>query len=175
MSTHLRSLGRVLLIVLAGLLLMASPVVRAAEPSPLATPQPNRTEAASGISFIESPSATCVVLKQGSGACTINWSYLYVTSDTGYMLNMLIKINSKIVAYHQGFFQTYFYIDGAMYGDGFRVPCGLPGEGGTPELGRVYSYEIRATATGPLSAVNYGSVTCPADTVRSNLPVLVKP
>jgi hypothetical protein len=127
------------------------------------------------ISFIESPSPTCYRPIPGTGACYIQWSYLHVTAGSGaYVISMTVAIDGHVRAYSSGFFQTSMTIPGTMTGPGFGVTCGTEGSGGTPGWGRTYAYTIRARDTGGLSSANYGTVTCPADTVRIFLPLSLK-
>ncbi len=127
------------------------------------------------ISSIESPSPICYRPIAGTGACYIRWSYLYVTAGSGaYVISMTVAIDDHVRAHASGFFQTSMTIPGAMTGPGFRVTCGTEGSGGTPGWGRSYAYTIRARETGGLSAANFGTVTCPADTVRVFLPLSLK-
>ena len=128
------------------------------------------------ISSIESPSPTCYRPIAGTGACYIQWSYLHVTAGSGaYVISMTVAIDDHVRAYASGFFQTSMTLPGAMTGPGFRVTCGTEGSGGTPGWGRSYAYTIRARETGGLTAANFGTVTCPADTVRVYLPLSLKP
>ncbi|TFG72189.1 MAG: hypothetical protein E4H27_03125 [Anaerolineales bacterium] len=125
------------------------------------------------ISFIDSPSATCYNPVAGTGACYISWNYLYVTAASSqYVISMTVSIDNHIRAYHSGFFQTTMYIPYDMTAPGFLVTCGTKGSGGNPKLGNAYSYTIRARETSGLSAANYGSVTCPADTIKLYLPMI---
>lgn len=124
----------------------------------------------SAISSITSPSPTCTRPVENTGACYVNWYFLYVTADPSYISNLSIKIDGRWVAQHRGFFQQSMTITGDMYGKGFRVNCGLPGSGGDPDFGKIYNFEIRAAATDGSSAVNFGAVTCPYDIVKVYLP-----
>jgi hypothetical protein len=127
------------------------------------------------ISFIDDPSPTCFQLAEGSGTCYIQWDYLYVTAASGsYIISMTVTIDNRIRAYHSGFFQTSMYIPADMTAPGYVVTCGTLGSGASPKLGNTYSYAIRARETGGLTAANYGSVTCPADTINVFLPLIQK-
>lgn len=111
------------------------------------------------ISFIDSPSATCEQPVAGRNECYITWSYLYVTAATSqYIISLTVGIDNQLSAYHSGFFQTYMYIPGDLYGRGFKVACGQRAPNG---LGPAHAYTLRARETGGLSAANYGSVQCP--------------
>ncbi|NJN43569.1 MAG: hypothetical protein HC806_01720 [Anaerolineae bacterium] len=66
------------------------------------------------------------------------------------------------------------YIPSDMTDPGYKVTCGLPGDGGNPTFGNIYSYTIRARETGGLSSANYGTVKCPADIVKVNIPLIKK-
>jgi hypothetical protein len=125
------------------------------------------------ISFIDSPSATCYRPIEHTNTCYIQWSYLYVTaSSSQYIISMTVSISNQIRAYYSGFFQSSMYIPGDMQTPGFRVSCGEPGSGGNADLGRAYPYTIRARETGGLKSANYGTVYCPADTIRLYLPIM---
>ena len=127
------------------------------------------------ISFIDSPSATCSLPAPGTGACYIEWNYLYVTAVSGsYIISMTVTIDNRLRAYHTGFFQSSMYIPGEMTAPGYKVSCGAPGSGSRPDWGKTYSYVLQARETGGVSAANYGSVTCPADVVKIYLPFLQK-
>jgi hypothetical protein len=127
------------------------------------------------ISFIDSPTPRCYRPVAGSGACYIQWSYLYVTAGSAqYVISMTVTIDDRLRAYYGGFFQTYMYVPADLAAPGYKVTCGAPGSGGLAGLGKVYSYVIRARETGGLVAANYGSIACPADVVRVLLPVIQK-
>lgn len=127
------------------------------------------------ISFIDNPSPTCSRPTVGTGACYIQWEYLTVSAASGsYIISMTVAIDNQMRAYHSGFFQTFMYIPAEMTAPGYQVTCGTPGSGGQPDWGHTYSYIIRARETSGLSATNYGSVTCPADTVYVYLPTIKK-
>ncbi len=111
------------------------------------------------ISFIDSPSASCYQPDSSRNTCYIEWTYLYVTAGTSqYIISMTVNIDNRLAAYHSGFFQTYMYIPGDLFGRGFKVACGPRGPNG---LGKSYAYTLRARETGGLGAANYGSVQCP--------------
>jgi hypothetical protein len=134
------------------------------EPPP--PPEPRLNPDTPDISFIDSPTATCYKPQQHKDACYIDWAYLYVTaSSSQYIISMTVSIDNRMRAYHSGFFQTYMYVPGEFASPGYRVPCGTLGSGGNPQLGKAYSYTIRARETGGLKAANYGTVYCPADVV----------
>jgi hypothetical protein len=170
--------------VLAGLAVERSIIVRAtdsAQITPEQTELPIRRETqvvpnSPEISFIDSQSPTCYLPAPGTSACYITWNYLYVTaSSSNYIISMTIAIDNNLQAYHAGFFQTYMYVPGSMYGQGFKVNCGLPGTEGVQALGKTYNYTIRARETGGLGSANYGSVSCPGDVVKVYLPNISKP
>jgi len=99
-----------------------------------------------------------------------------VTAAPGaYVVSMTVTIDNQLRAYHSGFFQTSMYVPADMWAPGFRVTCGTPGSGGQAELGRAYSYVIRARETSGQPAANYGTVTCPADVVAVYLPSIQIP
>ncbi|MBI5031746.1 MAG: hypothetical protein HZB51_14545 [Chloroflexi bacterium] len=149
-------------------------------PTPLPTSRPLREPAGvtphdPNISFIDSQSAMCYRPVPGTGTCYLAWNYLYVTASSGqYVISMTVAIDGGIRAYQSGFFQTYMYIPGDMYGRGFKVTCGLPGASGDPLFGKSYRYEIRARETGGLAAANYGTVVCPADASKLFLPNILR-
>jgi hypothetical protein len=172
--------GRILLFVLAALLgtLLAWGVLRAAAGEFGPGGERTRDEAAPNqpaISFIDSPTASCSLPVSGTGDCYVSWNYIYVTAGTSqYIISSTISIDNRLRASYSGFFQNYLYVPASMNGQGFRVTCGVPGSGGKPDLGRSYSYIVRARETGGLKAANYGTVYCPADQVRTFLPFLKK-
>lgn len=128
---------------------------------------------APNISVISSPSATCSRPAPGTGACYIQWDYLYVTAaSSSYVISMTVAIDNQIRAYHSGFFQTAMYIPANMTQPGYKVTCGFPqGDFG---MGNTYPYTIRARETSGNAAANYGSVACPADVVTLYLPIVRK-
>jgi hypothetical protein len=137
---------------------------------------PRREADSPAISFIDSPSPTCYRPAPGTGACYIQWQYLSVTAAaSSYIISMTVSIDDDLRAYHGGFFQTSMIIPAQMTAPGYRVTCGLPGSGGLPDWGNIYSYQIRARDTAGLSAANSGSVRCPADTVTIYLPIVMRP
>lgn len=147
------------------------------QPQTIPTDPVNRIETQSAgtnaISLIQSNSPTCVLPVPHTGVCYIKWGEISVnTTDSAYISYLYIKINNKRVAHHRGFFQQSMYIPDGMYGKGFRVTCGLPGEGGDPDFGKIYNYEIRATDSSNATTANYGSVLCPADIVYIYLPAV---
>jgi hypothetical protein len=148
-------------------------------PTPIAIAPPHREAEgaiqAPAISFIDSPSATCSLPTPGTGACYIEWNYLYVTAASGsYVISMTVSIDNRIRAYYAGFFQSAMYIPADLTAPGYKVTCGTPGNGSTAAWGKTYAYTLRARDTAGLSAANYGSVTCPADVVRIFLPLVQK-
>jgi hypothetical protein len=166
-----------LVVVLAVFELQAAPL---ADAPPSEPPLPYRETSGSGkspqISFIDSPSATCHRPVAGTAACYIEWNYLYVAASSGaYIISMTVAIDQNIRAYHAGFFQSYMYIPADMTGPGYKVTCGAAVSGSSTQLGNSYSYVIRARDSDGLSAANYGSVTCPADTVNVFVPIVQKP
>ncbi len=137
---------------------------------------PQREVDAPAISFIDSPSPTCYLPAPGTGACYIQWEYLSVTTAaSSYIISMTVAIDGNLRAYHTGFFQTAMTIPAGMTTPGYKVTCGQPGSGGVPDWGKIYTYQIRARDTAGLSAINYGSVRCPADTVTLYLPIVRRP
>lgn len=137
---------------------------------------PQREVDAPAISFIDSPSPTCYLPAPGTGACYIRWEYLSVTTAaSSYILTMTVSIDGNLRAYHAGFFQNAMTIPGEMTAPGYRVTCGLPGSGGITGWGNVYAYQIRARDSAGLQTTNFGTVRCPADTVRAYLPFVRRP
>jgi hypothetical protein len=137
---------------------------------------PRREADSPAISFIDSPSPTCSRPAPGTGACYIQWQHLSVTAAAGSnIISMTVSIDNDMRAYHGGFFQTSMTIPAQMTAPGYRVTCGLPGSGGLSDWGNIYSYQIRARDTAGLSAANFGSVRCPADTVTVYLPLVMRP
>jgi hypothetical protein len=135
----------------------------------------SRTVDSPAISFIDSPSPTCYLPAAGTGTCYITWNYLSVTASSGqYIISATVSIDNNLRAYFAGFFQNSMYIPGDMTAPGFKMTCGMPGSGFYANLGKSYSYTIRARETGGLTAANYGTVTCPADVVTVFLPLTRK-
>jgi hypothetical protein len=167
------------LAILAGLLLAwgvvrAAPDTLAAPVLPTPTPLPDQPAVESpDISFVDSPTASCVLPRADTGVCFMTWSYLYATADPNYIITMTVGIDDKARARYNGFFQTSMYVPSEMLV--FRVACGAPGSGGDPNLGMNHSYALRARDSAGLNASNYGSVTCPADEPRRiYIPLLRK-
>jgi hypothetical protein len=165
---------------LAALVLAMGSAAASGESTPAATPttaaSPVRDSESNGaglsISFIDSPLPTCYRAGPGSGVCYIQWSTMSVTaSPSSYMISMTVAIGGQVRAYHAGFFQTSMSVPGAMYAPGFRVVCGFPAPGDSSGRGNTYSYEIRARDTSGLGSANYGAVICPADVVKTYLPI----
>lgn len=173
--------GAFLLVGSMGAVAARSTTTGQAPPGPVDAGEPLRTADGAGrapdISFIDSPGATCYVAAKGTGACYIQWSYLYVeAASSQYMISMTVAIDDRMRAYHAGFFQTAIYIPGDMFDPGFRVDCGdrAPGGAGAAGFGNTYRYTLRARDTAGLTAANYGTVTCPADVARTFLPMIRK-
>lgn len=128
-------------------------------PSQLSASQP------ASIGFIDSPSVTCYRPDPARDACHLNWYYMSVSASPSYMIAMTVTVNAVgVVARVGGFFQTSMYVPYNMLGDGFHVACGAPGAGGNPALGNAYSWTIQAQDSGGLTAANYGTAYCPANT-----------
>jgi hypothetical protein len=130
--------------------------------SPVPTVLPNRADISSpDISFIYSPTPSCILLRAHSGECLMTWTYLSVSADPNYVISMTVSIDSQPSARYSGFFQTSMFVPMEM--TGFTVPCGSPGSGGNPDFGASHTYTIRARDSSGLAAANYGTVYCPAD------------
>ena len=167
----LRRVGLICGLVLTGVLLawgalLAAGEARAAPASTAAaatpTQLPNKPAVESpNISFIDSPSASCVLPERHTGKCYLSWSYLYATADPNYMISMTVEIDGRMRGRYNGFFQTNMYVPAEMLV--FRVACGAPGSGGNPKLGMSHSYILRGRDSANLGSANYGSVNCPAD------------
>ena len=150
------------------------------QPTPAAFPDQESSRESDGegdpsatlISFIDSPSAACYRPQQYTNVCYIGWQYLYVDAGTSYIISMTVNIDKRIRASYSGFFQNSMYVDGDMISPGFQVACGKLGASGNSQLGRAYSYTIRARDSAGLKSANYGSVFCPADELRLYLPVV---
>lgn len=170
--------------ILAGLLLAwgvveAAPMLKGSSDQSAAgmlntpTPLPNRPANVSpDINSIQSPTASCVLPEVNTGACYISWPSIYVEASPNYVITMTVAIDNKAVARYNGFFQTGMVVPSEMLL--FRVTCGLPGSGGDPAWGANYSYTLRARDSSGQATANYGSISCPADTVRRYLPILKK-
>jgi hypothetical protein len=130
---------------------------------------------AADISFIDSPSPTCLRPNPGSGACTIQWEYLAVTAAPGaYVISMTVAIEGQLRSYHGGFFQTSMVIPGDMTGPGYKVVCGFPNAGSEPGLGNSYTYALNARDSAGLKASNTGTISCPADPTYAYVPIVQK-
>jgi hypothetical protein len=169
-----------LLLLVGGAALGAQARAAAGEPvTPGSPPEPSRERdgdpAAPAISFIDSPTPTCYRPDPRTDTCFISWSYLYVNAAPSQnIISMTVAIDGRLVANHQGFFQSSMHVPGELYGSGFEVSCGVPGATGDPVLGRTHSYVLRARETGGLKAANYGAVTCPAGLERVYLPLTLR-
>ena len=138
------------------------------------TPLPDQPAAYSpDISFIDSPTASCILPRMNTGVCYLTWSYMYADATPNYIITMTVGIDTLSRARYHGFFQTSMFVPPELMS--FRVPCGAPGVGGDPQLGANHSYELRARDSAGLAAANYGSVICPADVpARTFLPLLIR-
>lgn len=115
------------------------------------------------IGFIDSPTPTCYQPDSTQNVCYIKWYYLSVNSAPAtYMITMTVILNNHPIAHIQGFFQSSMYVPHTMYDRGFRVECGTLGSGGKPNLGKGYTYAIRARDSDGLGASNSGTIFCPA-------------
>lgn len=113
------------------------------------------------ISFIDSPTATCYQPDPARDTCYLTWYYMSVSASPNYMISMTVEVaDLGYVARMAGFFQTSMYAPYNMFDKGFKVACGAPGES-AHNLGKSYSYTIRARASDGLKSANYGTVTCP--------------
>jgi hypothetical protein len=173
------------LALLAGLFLawgvvQAAPAMQPSAGNPelpaLTTPPPlpkQPTIESPDISFIDSPTASCILPRANTGVCLMTWAYMYADASPNYIITMTIGIDDKTRARYGGFFQSTMYVPSDMMV--FRVPCGAPGAGGDPNLGANHSYTLRARDSSGLASANYGSVTCPADMLARNfLPLLTR-
>lgn len=119
---------------------------------------------APSISFIDSPTAECYGPLEELDVCYVQWGMLDVSaSPSQYIERMTVMIDGRIRAYYGGFFQTSMTVTPSMHPAGFKVRCGTAGAGGNPEFGFQYAYTIRARETGGLTAANYGTAICPAE------------
>lgn len=173
-------LGFLALLVALGIIVIhlawGLPAASRADSSEAAPDSPRQEADSPAISTIDSPSPTCYRPAPGTGACYIQWDYMFVTAASGAnIITMTVSIDNHLRAYHAGFFQSSMFIPAEMTAPGYRVTCGKPGSGGLPDWGNIYPYQIRARDTTGLSAANFGSVRCPADTVMAYLPVVARP
>lgn len=119
---------------------------------------------APAISFIDSPTAECYGPLEELDVCYVQWGMLNVSaSPSQYIERMTVMIDGRMRAYYGGFFQTSMTVTPSMHPAGFKVRCGTAGAGGNPEFGFQYAYTIRARETGGLTAANYGTAICPAE------------
>jgi len=125
-------------------------------------PEPQRTTTSPRITFITSDSPNCYQPDPAQNVCYVDWEYIYVAADVNqYMIWMKIWIGGPLRAYIGGFFQSYISGYETMFPNGFRVACGAPGQGGDPELGAAYPWQIRARSSDTFESANYGTVYCP--------------
>ncbi len=178
----------VLLAAAAALVLLLAAAARAQAPQQETQTQPDSGEAtpqqrerqtapdAPAISFIDSPTPTCYQpAGKTSNACFIEWNYIQVFASTSqYIISTTVQIDGRMRAYYSGFFQTSITVPSDIHNPGFKVACGPPGSNPIPELGKSYSFTLRARETGGLGAANYGSVTCPVGPRQVFLPIAVK-
>lgn len=116
---------------------------------------PPRGPDSPAISFIDSPTASCVQPDPAQNACYINWYYMNVDAGTSaYMITMTATINPNVRARYYGFFQQTMYVPFNMQPTGFKVLCGSP-------PGNYYAWTILARASDGLGSANYGTVQCP--------------
>ena len=152
--------------------LMASPDSHAS--LAVATPEHLPEEPADvspNISFIDSPTASCVLPRRNTGICLMTWSYMYADASPNYIITMTVGIDGKARGNYSGFFQTGMYVPSELMT--FNVPCGAPGTSGDPNYGQNHIYELHARNSTGLVAVNNGTVACPADIpARTFLPLL---
>jgi len=114
------------------------------------------------ISFIDSPTASCVQPDTTKNECFINWYYMSVSADPNYIITMTVALNDfGFVARYNGFFQTSMYAPYNMNPSGYKVVCGAPGASGDLNWGKAYPYTIRARDSSGLGSANYGTVYCP--------------
>ena len=138
----------------------AAPAFKASAATPVPLPDKPAVESPK-ISFIDSPSASCVLPESHTGKCYLVWSYLYASADPNYMISMTVEIDGRMRGRYNGFFQTSMYVPTEMLT--FHVACGASGSSGDPKLGMSHNYILRGRDSANLTAANYGSVTCPAD------------
>lgn len=154
----------------------AVPTEQAAPTPPVFTPPyPHISDEGQSpaISFIDSPSPSCINPNPGSGVCYIRWPQISVSAGSSqYIISMTVSLDNHIQAYVSGFFQTTMNIPSDLLGSGFKVTCGFPGSGGSPLFGKSYAYNIVARETGGLTAQSSGTIQCPADIVKINLPII---
>jgi hypothetical protein len=171
--SYLIRISMLILALLTGLLLawgavQAAPTLKVSPDtltmSMLATPTPlpdQPSVVSPDISFIDSPTASCILSRANTGVCLMTWYYMYADASPNYIITMTVGIDDKPRARYNGFFQTNMYVPSEMLI--FRVPCGELGSAGNPNFGANHSYTLRARDSTGLGAANYGSVTCPAD------------
>ncbi len=95
--------------------------------------------------------------------CYINFRQNSVQAGTDKsMFGMTVTIAGEVRVLYRGFFDSSLNAVYGMHGDGFKVQCGAPGEGGVPSMGASYRLYIIAeeNATGVKSA-NSGTIRCP--------------
>jgi hypothetical protein len=105
-----------------------------------------------------------------TGECYLTWNYMYADAYPSYMITMTVSIDDVPRARYNGFFQTSMYVPTELMV--FKVHCGAPGSGGTPDMGASHTYILRARDSGGLTSQNSGTLLCPADLGRTFLPVV---
>ncbi len=132
-----------------------------------AAPPPH--PAAAPIISVQTPA--CYQPVPEANACYINWAHVDVASDStlaSYIVAISITVDSRLRAYHMGFFQTTAQLDPGLRGAGLKVSCGPRRVDG---MGNTYLWQIGARNSNAQSSLAEGTVLCPG-TYLDYLPML---
>jgi hypothetical protein len=130
----------------------------------------SRPAQASSTFSVSNP--VCVQAAVTSSICRINIRSIYANDPA--LLGVTIGINGKLRARMNTFFESSATLDYSMLGNGLNVTCGLPGSGGNPHAGHVYSVTISTVVSSGSPSVDVASVLCPYYQKLTYLPILRK-
>lgn len=118
----------------------------------------------------------CYKLQPRTDICYINWYDMAVqVEDPISITSITIKIDGKMRANYQGFFQSNAYISNKVNGLGFQVSCGYEGADGYAGLGYRHTYAISYVNSLENGELHTGSALCPANNLLPvYLPLLSK-
>lgn len=127
--------------------------------APPGAPEPDAAEALNSFS---TSTPYCYQPDAKKNECFINWYSSSADSAPENMRVITTTIESKIMARHGGFFQTSMYVNYAMAGSGYLVPCGALGSGGKAGMGESYTWSIAFKDAAGSWGSNSGVIYCPA-------------
>jgi len=127
-------------------------------------------------SDMDSMTPHCHKLQPRTDICYINWYDIAVQVDDPISITSItIKIDGKMRANYQGFFQSNAYISNKSNGLGFQVSCGYEGADGYAGLGYRHTYAISYVNSLGNGELHTGYVHCPANNLLPvYLPLLSK-